>query len=163
VDTVADDVDYAISAWREDGRWRLEELPPRTHAHLDSLIAALRAHPGEVGTLGLVCVSEEFFLLIRLRGEEVRILVSDLFAAEDYDLGIEALDRLSVPAPDDEDDEEIVPAGDLRILEDLGLRMDELEFILDDPDAWPDELLATIAKRVGFGDEFTRIVEKLTS
>jgi putative tRNA adenosine deaminase-associated protein len=56
-----------------------------------------------------------------------------------------------------------VPAGDLRILEDLGLRMVELEFILDDPDAWPDELLATIAKRIGFGDEFTRIVEKLTS
>ena len=160
---MANDVDYAISAWREDGRWRVEALPPRTHDHLDSLIAALRAHPGEVGTLGLVCVAEEFFLLIRLRGEEVRMLVSDLFAAEDYDLGIEALDRLAVPAPDDEDDEEILPAGDLRIVEDLGLRMDELEFILDDEDAWPDEVLVTIAKRVGFGDEFARVVEKLTS
>jgi hypothetical protein len=158
-----DAVDFAISAWREDGRWRLEVLPPRTHSSLDSLIAALRAHPGEVGTLGLVCVSEEFFILIRMRGEEVRILVSDLFAAEDFDLGIEALDRLSVPAPDDDDDDEILPAGDLRIVEDLGLRMDELEFILDDEDAWPDEILTKIAKRIGFGDEFTRAVEKSTS
>ena len=160
---MANDVDYAISAWREDGRWRVEALPPRTQDHLDSLIAALRAHPGEAGTLGLVCVAEEFFLLIRLRGEEVRILVSDLFAAEDYDLGVEALDRLAVPAPDDEDDDEILPAGDLRIVEDLGLRMDELEFILDDQDAWPDEVRVTIAKRVGFGDEFASVVEKLTS
>ncbi len=161
---MADDaVDFAISAWREDGRWLCEALPPRTHDSLDTLIAALRAHPGEVGTLGLVSVAEEFFILIRMRGEEVRLLVNDLFAAEDYDLGIEALDRLAVPAPDDEDDDEILPAGDLRILEDLGLRMDELEFILDDPEAWPDELLATITTRVGFGDQFTRIVEKLTS
>jgi putative tRNA adenosine deaminase-associated protein len=157
-----DSVDFAISAWREDGRWQCEALPPRTHESLDGLVAALRAHPGEVGTLGLVSVAEEFFILIRMRGEEVRLLVSDLFSAEEYDLGIEALDRLAVPAPDDEDDEEILPAGDLRILEDLGLRMDELEFILDDPEAWPDELLSTITTRVGFGEQFTRIVDKLT-
>lgn len=161
---MADDaVDFAISAWREDGRWLLEGLPPRTHSSLDDLLAALRAYPGEVGTLGLVSVSEEFFILIRMRGEEVRLLVSDLFSAEDFDLGIEALDRLAAPAPDDDDDDDVVPVGDMRILEDLGLRMDELEFILDDADAWPDEILATLANRIGFGDQFTRVVEKLTS
>ncbi len=153
-------VDFAIAAWREDGLWQVESLPPHTYSSLDSLVASLRAQPGEGGALGLVSVAEEFFLLVRVRGEDVRLLVSDLFAAEDFPLGIDALDRLGVPAPDDDDDD-VAPAGDLRIVEDLGVRTEEIELMLDDPDLWPDEMLANIAARVGFGDLFDALVEKL--
>jgi putative tRNA adenosine deaminase-associated protein len=154
-------VDFAVAAWREDGIWQAVTLPPRSADSLDSLAAALRAQPGEGGVLGLVSVGEEFFVLARVLGEEVRLLVSDLFAAEEHPLGLDALDRLGAPVPDDDDGEELTPAGDLRIAADFGVSMEEVELILDDADLWPDEMLAAIASRAGFGELFDALLESL--
>ena len=74
------DVDFAFAAWREEGIWRLEQLPARIGGQLDSLVSACRAQPGEGGVLGMVSVEEEFFVLVRVLGEDVRVLVSDVYA-----------------------------------------------------------------------------------
>ena len=154
-------VDFAVAAWREEGLWQVELLPPRTGETLESLVNALRAQPGEGGVLGLVSVAEEFFLLVRVLGEEVRLLLSDVYAAEEWPLGLDALDRLGVPSPEDDESEEPQPAGDLRVVDDFGVGPVEIELLLDDDEMWPDEQLATIATRIGFGEQFDAALEQL--
>ena len=104
-------VDFAVAAWREDGLWQVELLPPRTGENLEGLVNALRAQPGEGGVLGLVSVAEEFFLLVRVLGEEVRLLLSDVYAAEEWPLGLDALERLGIPSPEDDESDDPQPAG----------------------------------------------------
>ena len=136
-------------------------LPPGTGETLEGLVNALRAQPGEGGVLGLVSVAEEFFLLVRVLGEEVRLLLSDVYAAEEWPLGLDALDRLGVPSPEDDESEEPQPAGDLRVVDDFGVGPVEIELLLDDDEMWPDEQLATIATRIGFGEQFDAALEQL--
>lgn len=154
-------VDFAIAAWRENNLWQVVALPPRTGESLETLVSALRVQPGETGVLGLVSVAEEFFLLARVRGTDVRLLVSDVFAAEDWPLGGDALEQLGIPEDIDADEDDAAPAGDLRIVDDLGVGPEELEILLDDPEMWPDEQLATIAARLGFGEQFDLVLEQL--
>lgn len=154
-------VDFAIAAWRENNLWQVVALPPRTGESLETLVSALRVQPGETGVLGLVSVAEEFFLLARVRGTDVRLLVSDVFAAEDWPLGGDALEQLGIPEDIDGDEDDAAPAGDLRIVDDLGVGPEELEILLDDPEMWPDEQLATIAARLGFGEQFDLVLEQL--
>ena len=154
-------VDFAVAAWREDGLWQVVLLPPGTGETLEGLVNALRAQPGEGGVLGLVSVAEEFFLLVRVLGEEVRLLLSDVFAAEEWPLGLDALDRLGIPSPEDDESEDPQPAGDLRVVDDFGVSPVDLEFLLDDDEMWPDEQLATIATRIGFGEQFDAALEQL--
>ena len=155
-------IDFAFAAWREEGRWRVEPLPERIGESFTTLVSALRAQPGEGGVLGLVSVAEDFFVVMRVLGEDVRLLVSDVYAAEAYPLGLEVLDRLgpSLP-PDDDDTDDPLPGGDLRIVEDFGMPKDEVELVLDDGEAYPDEQLSTIATRIGFGEQFDALVEQL--
>ena len=154
-------VDFAVAAWREDGLWQVVLLPPSTGETLEGLVNALRAQPGEGGVLGLVSVAEEFFLLVRVLGEEVRLLLSDIYAAEEWPLGLDALDRLGIPSPEDDESEDPQPAGDLRVVDDFGVSPVDLEFLLDDDEMWPDEQLATIATRIGFGEQFDAALEQL--
>ena len=154
-------VDFAVAAWREEGLWQVVLLPPGTGETLQGLVNALRAQPGEGGVLGLVSVAEEFFLLVRVLGEEVRLLLSDVYAAEEWPLGLDALDRLGIPSPEDDESEDPQPAGDLRVVDDFGVSPVDLEFLLDDDEMWPDEQLATIATRIGFGEQFDAALEQL--
>ena len=151
-------IDFVIVAWREGGRWHTEALPKRIASSLETVIQAVRAQPAEGGALGMVSVNEDWFLLVRVVGGDVRMLVSDVYAAEISDLGLEALDRLGPSIPDDDESDEPVPGGDFRILEDFGLPVDELELILDDSEAYPDEQLADIADHLGFGDTFDALI-----
>jgi len=154
-------VDFAVAAWREDGLWQVELLPPRTGETLEGLVNALRAQPGEGGVIGLVSVAEEFFLVVRVLGEEVHLLLSDIYAAEEWPLGLDALERLGIPSPEDDESDDPQPAGDLRIVEDFGVGPVDLELLLDDDELWPDEQLATIATRLGFGEHFDASLEQL--
>jgi putative tRNA adenosine deaminase-associated protein len=157
-------IDFALAAWREEGLWRVEPLPEKLVEQFETFVGALRAQPGEGGVLGLVSVAEDFFVIARVIGDELRLLVSDVYAAEAYPLGLAVLDRLG-PAlpPDDDDSDEPLPGGDLRIVEDFGMPLDELELLLDDLDLYPDEQLGSIAARIGFGEQFDSVLEDIES
>jgi 23S rRNA pseudouridine2605 synthase len=51
---------------------------------------------------------------VRVLGEDVRVLVSDVYAAEEWPIGLAALERLGTPMPDDDDSDDPEPGGDLR-------------------------------------------------
>ena len=150
------DVDFALAAYQEDGVWQVQELPPQRAGDLTTFSTELRRWPGDYGCLGLVSVDEDFFVLVRVAGPRVRVLLSDVTAATDWPLARSALEQLQLPLPDDEDDPE--PGGDPAIVADLGLPARDMGALLDDPDSYPDETLGEIARRLGFGAEYDEVV-----
>jgi putative tRNA adenosine deaminase-associated protein len=153
-------IDFAVAAYRDDGEWTVSTLPPHAASDLGALIHTLAKLPSEVGTIGMVSVEEDFFVLARVSGSHARLLLSDVGAATESPLAMSVIDRLDLPPPDDDDDQ-VQPAGDLGILADLGLSAMELGAMCDDPDLYPDELLGDIAERLGFGHDFDELVDSV--
>ncbi|MCW2794845.1 tRNA adenosine deaminase-associated protein [Nocardioides sp.] len=147
-----DGVDFALAAYREEGVWTVQEL---THDHLvdiERLSNALRRFPGDGGAVGLVAMDEDFFLIVRVAGASTRVLLSDVTAADEWELARSAVEFLGLPEPEEEDDQ--VPAGDLDLLGDMGMHAMDMGVLLDDFDLYPDEMLSDVARRVGFGKLF---------
>ncbi len=156
----ADDgtVDFAIAAFRDDDGWHAETMAPAAAEDLQTLLRALRQLSGGGEVLGLVSVSDDFFVIARVGGV-MRLLLSDVSAATEWPIARAGLDELGIPVPDDDDDELVEPAGDLAIVADLGLEAMELAALCADLDLYPDEVLGSIAMRLGFGDQFQRAMD----
>jgi putative tRNA adenosine deaminase-associated protein len=154
---------FAVTVYRDGGRWQCALLPPAVLHHLDNCVAALRQQPHEGGPIALVDVDDEFFVALRLAPSgQVRVLLSDVTAAADWGLARQAVELLGEDLPDEDDLDEVWPAGDLRIFADLGLDERDLGMILEDLDLYADEMLSMIARRIGVGEEFARVVEVRT-
>jgi putative tRNA adenosine deaminase-associated protein len=149
----------AVVVYREEGLWQSGLLPERVGSDLDGLIQVLRQQPGEIGAIGLVNVADEFFVVLRVRGDEVRLMLSDVTAAVEWDLARQVVDRLGVDSPDEDGMDEVWPAGDVGIFADLGLDEMELGVLLADLDAYADEILTSVADRLGFADVYDRALE----
>ena len=160
-DTNADGVDFALVAYREEGVWQLQELAAEAAGDLVGFAQELRRYPGDGGSLGLVSVDEDFFLMVRVLGARTKILLSDITAATDWPIAKQAVEELELPQPDDEDDQ--VPAGDLAIVADLGMGAMDMGALLDDVDLYPDEMLGDIAARLGFGSLYDQVLGVATS
>jgi len=155
-----DAIDFVVAAWREDGQWQLSRLPSRTGLNHRSLIAALSAHPADNGVVGLVSVAEDFFVVARTDRREARFLLSDVAAALDWPLASQVLEEMGMELPDDDDDlDELTPAGDLTLLADLGMGASELAMLCEDDELYPDEVLTAVATRLGFGPQFDVLFE----
>lgn len=151
-----DAIDFAVAAYREDGDWMVDDL---AHDHLEdveTIADSLRRLPGDGSAVAMVAVDEDFFLIVRVAGSATRVLISDASAADDWDLAESALDFLGL-ADLEVDDEDEVPAGDLGLLDDLGLLEADMVLLLED-DLYPDELLSDVARRLGFGELFDDVV-----
>jgi putative tRNA adenosine deaminase-associated protein len=147
-----DGVDFALAVYREDGEWTAQELAHDVLVDVDTLVHALRRFPGDGGALGLIAIDEDFFVVVRVAGAATNILLSDITAADEWELAGDALDHLGLPMPEDEDAPE--PAGDLGILADMGMSAMDMGILLDDVDLYPDEMVSEIARKLGFGQLF---------
>lgn len=156
-DATEDDVDMVIALYREDGKATVVPLDFDLANDLDELILQLRRLPGDAGADGWVSVAGEFFLLCRVRGRTVEVLLSDATAATDWPIARDVVDYLGEEVPDD--DEDPFPMGDLELYAASGLHDFELEAIATDYDEDSDVLLGTIAKRLRVGPEFERATE----
>ncbi len=154
-----DVVDFAIAAFLEEGERQAVALPPHAANDLDTLLHALRQLPADSGALGFVSVAEDFFVMARVSGPEVRLLLSDVTAATEWPLARAVVDHLGLPVPDEED--EMQPAGDLGIVADLGFPAMDLAVLCDEEDLYPDEMLSDIADRIGFGEAYQSAVETI--
>lgn len=149
------DVDIAVAAWHEDGRWSLALLPDAQD--LPQIIDRLKTQQTNGGAIALLAIDEEFFIIIRVLGSHIKLFLSDITCAIDYDIAAELLEICDLDSP--EDDEEPFPAGDLDIISDLGVHRMELSTLCDDADLFPDEQLEAIASRLGFGEDFAQLLE----
>lgn len=154
--------DFSVVVFREDDAWEVELLPAALTENLDSLIHALRQQPSIGGTIGLAAVGDDFFVALRVIGSQVSVFLSDLTASVDWPLARQVLDHLGIPIPEDDDDlDQVFPAGDLSIFADLGIDEMELGALSGDLDMYPYEVLEAIARRLGFGPAMERALDGL--
>ncbi|MES9536783.1 tRNA adenosine deaminase-associated protein [Spirillospora sp. NPDC049024] len=160
--TDVDATDFAVVVYREDEGWEAEILPVALTEDLAGLIHALRQQPSLGGTVGLVSVGDDFFVAIRLLGDEVMVFLSDVTASVDWPLAGQVLDYLDIPIPDEEELDQVLPVGDMSIFADLGLDEMELGAISGDLELYPDEMLLSIAGRIGFAPAFERALDTIS-
>lgn len=151
-----DAVDFALAAYREEGVWQVQELAHDVLEDIHKLSHALRRFPGDGGAMGMIAVDEDFFILVRVAGASTRVLLSDITAADEWELASSVVSFLGLPMPLDEDEQ--APAGDLDLLGDFGLHAMDMGVLLDDYDLYPDEMLSDVARRLGFGALFDEAV-----
>lgn len=163
VGVIDDGVDLAVAAYRDGDEWQVADLAHDHLTDIETLADALRRFPGDEGALAMIAVDEDFFVLVRVHGSETLVLLSDVTAADEWDIAtsaVEHLENLGVEIPDD--DEDATPVGHLGILSDLGVPEAELnellEEMLDDDEIFPDEALSDVARLLGFGEQFDDIV-----
>jgi putative tRNA adenosine deaminase-associated protein len=154
-----DTADFAVVVSREDDAWEVEQLPIALTEDLAALIHALRQQPSIAGTIGLVSVGDDFFVALRVVAIDVMIFLSDVTASVDWPLAAQIVEYLQLEIPDEEDLDQVLPAGDMSIFADLGVDEMELGALSGDLDLYPDEMLASIASRLGFGAAFERAIE----
>ena len=155
VSSVTNELDIAVAAWHEDGRWTLGILPDPTD--IAQIITSLKSQQTNGGAIALISIDEEFFIVIRVLGTHISLFLSDSSCALDYSVAEELLEIANLPIP--EDDEDAAPIGHMEILADLGMSSMELSALCDDAELFPDEQLEAIANRLGFGDQFAELLE----
>src|SRR5271165_488354 len=103
--TVADvgETDFAVIVYREEDQWEADVLPTAVTADLDGLVRALLRQPSIGGTIGFAGVGDDFWVAVRVLGEDVSLFLSDLTAAVDYPLARQVLEALDIPVPSDDD------------------------------------------------------------
>ncbi len=153
------EIDFAIIVYREEEQWEADVLPTAVTADLDGLLRALRRQPSIGGTIGFAGVGDDFFVAVRILGEDVSLFLSDLTAAVDYPLARQVLDALDIPVPSDDELDQVLPAGDLSIFAELGLDEMELGAISADLDLYPEDAVIGIAERLRFGDAVERALD----
>jgi putative tRNA adenosine deaminase-associated protein len=157
-DATDDEIDFVLAAYREDGQPFVQELAKDLANDLDELIVQLRRLPGDAGALGFVSLVEEVFVITRVRGQHVQVLLSDGSAAADWPIARDVADYLGEEIPE-EDEEEAEPMGDLGILADLGLSDFDMGAITADLDLGSDEMLLAIADKIKLNPQFKKVAE----
>jgi putative tRNA adenosine deaminase-associated protein len=155
-DATPEEIDFVVAIYREDGEPTAVELAKPLANDLDDLIDQLRRLPGDSGSAGVVSISGEFFVAVKVRGRHVDVLLSDCVSANDWPIARDAADFLGVDIPDEDDDSE--PVGDLGIFAEQGLADLDMEAIIGDIDADSDELVRRIMEHIGFGRAFAQVV-----
>ena len=156
-DAQADEIDFVLAAYREDGQPNVVALAADLANDLEELITQLRRLPGDAGAIGFVSLVEEVLVIVRVRGRHVQVLLNDTAAALDWPIARDVLDLLGEDLPDPDDDAESI--GDLGIFADLGLSDFDLGAIVDDLDLPSDQALMDIADRIKIGPQFRKVAE----
>ena len=161
------ETDFAIVVFSEDDGWDADVLPLAVIDDLDGFIRVLRQQPSRAGTIGLAGIDDYFFVAVRVIGNQVSVLLSDIGAALDYAIAEQVLNHLDIPVPDEEDLDQVLPVGDLSIFADLGLDEMDLAAICsrldfdseDDPWDHVEDAIESIAVRLGFGPAMERALD----
>ncbi|WP_040159588.1 tRNA adenosine deaminase-associated protein [Nigerium massiliense] len=154
-DATEEDIDLVVAMYREDGKPAASALSLDLANDLDELIKQLRRVPGEAGALGAVSITGDFFVLVRVRGRKIQVLLSDAVAANDWPIARDVADFLGAEIPEDDDDSG--PIGDLDMFADAGVSELELEALGNDLDSDSDEIVEKVAKRLGFGAAYAKV------
>jgi hypothetical protein len=129
---------FAARVTRTDDRWQCELLAADADEELPALERAL-GEPGTDGRPGpfvIVVDSRLYFVVLR------------------YGIAVEGGSTVE-DAFDDE--EQGWPGGDLDVFSDAGLPAEELTRLLDSDELWADEMVLSIARRLGFADELVAV------
>jgi len=154
----ADQADIAMIVFLDGDEWSVHELPDVEYRALSELESELRHFPDDADAFAMMSLYEDFVIIARLDDDdELTVVLSDITAALNWQLARSVTDHLGLVVDDETDDQ--VAAGDLRILSDLGISATDLGDLLIDPELYPDEVMGEIADRLGFGELFDEYVD----
>ena len=94
--------DFGVIAWREDGVWRASRLA--NTRDFGSIMDQLKVQQGDGGSIVLIAIDEEFFLVARGLGQTMQMMISDVTYAAEYEIAADLIDALDLPFPEDEDE-----------------------------------------------------------
>jgi len=154
-DATPEEIDFVLAAYREDGAPVVIPLAKPLANDMEDLIEQLRRLPGDAGAVGFVSISGEFFVIVRVRGRNVQVLLNDSLAANDWPIARDVADYLNLEVNEDDDSEAI---GDLDVLADQGLSELDMEAIATDLDEDSDDLVRRIAQHLGFERQFDEAI-----
>jgi len=160
-DAADDEIDFVLAAYREDGQPLVQALNKDLANDLEELIVQLRRLPGDAGALGFVSLVEEVFVLVRVRGQHVQVLLNDGASAADWPIAHDVADLLDEDIPDPDEDSE--PMGDLGIVADLGMSDFDLAALIEDDELGSDQMLVEVAEKLKLNPQFRRIAETAAS
>lgn len=153
---------FAVTLTRVEGRWQVRTFDD-DFTQLRTSVTAVRALRSEGPAFALLCVEDEYFVIVRPTPSKVFLFLSDATMAVDDDFAAAVLDELDADIPDldpaELDDVDPWPEGDFDILLDLGLSEEVLSVICDDLDLDPAEQLLRIAEELGVDEELARAVD----
>ena len=95
------DDDFGVLAWREEGLWRASRLT--ITRDLGSIMDQLKAQEGDSGSVALIAIDEEFFIIARSTGRTMQMMLSDVTYAVEYEIAADLIDALDLPFPEDDD------------------------------------------------------------
>ena len=148
--------DFGVLAWREEGLWRASRLT--ITRDLGSIMDQLKAQQGDSGSVALIAIDEEFFIIARSTGRTMQMMLSDVTYAVEYEIAADLIDALDLPFPEDDDDPQ--PGGDIDLLSDFGINAMDLEIMSDDLEMYPEEQITSLAHRLGFGEQFDQLYDR---
>jgi len=151
-DATDDEIDFVVALYREDGEPQVSEMALALANDLDELIVQLRRLPADAGACAFVSISGEFFVVVRVRGKNVQVLLNDSVAAGDWPIARDVVDMLGLDVPEEDDDSEIV--GDLDILADQGVSDFDMEAIAGDYEEDSGDLVRQIIDQLKLSKQF---------
>jgi len=153
---------FAVTVTRSEGQWQVRPFDD-DFSSLSTSIRAVRGLRSEGPAFALLCVEDEYFVIVRPTPNGVQLLLSDATMAVDDDFAAQVLGELDADVPDldpDElDDVDGWPDGDFDLLADLGISEEVLGVLVDDTEPYPSELLLRIADELGFADELAEAAD----
>lgn len=161
-----DDLSFSVTVARSEAGWVIRPFED-DFDDVQSSIKAVRNLRSQGAAFALLCVEDDYFVVVRPVPGDVRVLLSDATYAAEDDFAADFLDLRDIEIPDlDEDEwEDADPYGDgdFDIFTDLGLDEDQLGYIIDNDEDWPSDMLLRIAGDLGFGDELEEFIDGLDS
>lgn len=147
---------FAVTATPVGGNWQVKAFRD-DFTTVTTSVKAVRSLRAESAAFALLCVDDEYFVIVRPAPDRVEAFISDITMAVDDDFAATVADAagLDIPEidPDELDDIDGWADGNFEILSDLGLSEEYLTILADDPDLWPHEAIERISEELGFDEE----------
>lgn len=160
-DATDEEIDLVVAAYREDGEPVVVPMALELANDLDELITQLRRLPGDGGVVGAVSINSEFFVLVRVRGRNVEVLLSDALAALEWPLAHDVADFLGVDVEDEDDDDDSDYLGDIEMFADVGIEEMDMEAIVDESnDGNSEDAVAMVFDQLKFGAQYRRALQQ---
>lgn len=144
-----------MTVTRGEGKWLVREFRD-PFERVGTSIQAVRNLRSESAAFAMLCVEDDYFVLVRPTPQGVRLLISDASAATEDDFALDVLETLGV---EPEEGDEPWAEGDFDILADLGVSEQVMSVICDETDWWASEQLQRLAEELGCEDELAAALD----
>lgn len=144
-----------MTVTRGEGKWLVREFRD-PFERVGTSIQAVRNLRSESAAFAMLCVEDDYFVLVRPTPQGVRLLISDASAATEDDFALDVLETLGV---EPEESDEPWAEGDFDILADLGVSEQVMAVICDETDWWASEQLQRLAEELGCEEELAAAVD----